>query len=63
MMPDQRSAGLFALVPRQKASLEAPRSPIAEMAGVLRIGVSRPLRGIIAVSLISAMYGLVGALK
>jgi predicted MFS family arabinose efflux permease len=53
------ATAVFALVPRQKASLEAPRSPIAEMAGVLRIGVSRPLRGIIAVSLISLASSLV----
>jgi predicted MFS family arabinose efflux permease len=53
------ASAVFALVPREKASPVAPRSPVAEMVGVLRIGVSRPLRGIIAVSLISLASSLV----
>lgn len=53
------ATAVFALVPREKASPEPPRSPIAEMVGVVRIGMSRPLRGIIAVSLISLASSLV----
>jgi len=47
------------LVPRDDAAPPAPRSPLAEMAGVLRIGLSRPLRGIIAVALVSLASSLV----
>jgi predicted MFS family arabinose efflux permease len=53
------ATAVFALVPREKASPAAPRSPIVEMVGVLRIGVSRPLRGIIAMSLVSLASSLV----
>jgi MFS family permease len=53
------AAAVYTLVPRDKASTAAPRSPITEMASVVRIGMSRPLRGIIAMSLVSLASSLV----
>jgi predicted MFS family arabinose efflux permease len=53
------AVAVVVLVPRDDAAPPAPRSPLAEMAGVLRIGLSRPLRGIIAVALVSLASSLV----
>jgi len=44
---------VFALVPSQPATHVDRSSPLSQMASVLRIGLSRPLRGLIAISLVS----------
>ena len=49
---------VYALVPNQAAA-HADRSSLSQMAGVLRIGMSRPLRGLIAISLVSLAASLV----
>jgi MFS family permease len=50
---------VFLLVPKQPAAQADPSSPLSQMAEVLRIGVSRPLRGLIALSLVSLAASLV----
>jgi MFS family permease len=53
------ACAVFALVPRQPASHADESSPLSQMAEVLRIGLSRPLRGLIALSLVSLAASLV----
>jgi predicted MFS family arabinose efflux permease len=53
------ACAVFLLVPRQPAEHADPSSPLSQMAGVLRIGLSRPLRGLIALSLVSLAASLV----
>jgi MFS family permease len=50
---------VFTLVPRQPAEHADPSSPLPQMAEVLRIGLSRPLRGLIALALVSLAASLV----
>jgi predicted MFS family arabinose efflux permease len=50
---------VFALVPRQPAAHADQSSPLSQMAEVLRLGLSRPLRGLIALSLVSLAASLV----
>jgi MFS family permease len=50
---------VFALVPKQPAAQADQSSPLSQMAEVLRIGLSRPLRGLIALSLVSLAASLV----
>jgi MFS family permease len=50
---------VFLLVPKQPAAQADPASPLSQMAEVLRIGLSRPLRGLIALSLVSLAASLV----
>jgi predicted MFS family arabinose efflux permease len=53
------AAAVFALVPKQPAAHADTSSPFSQMAEVLRIGRSRPLRGLIALSLVSLAASLV----
>ena len=53
------SVAVFALVPKQPAEHADQSSPLSQMAEVLRIGLSRPLRGLIALSLVSLAASLV----
>lgn len=50
---------VFVLVPRQPAEHKDDSSPLSQMAEVLRLGLSRPLRGLIALSLVSLAASLV----
>src|SRR5882762_2124223 len=50
---------VYALVPNQRAEHADRSSPLSQMAGVLRIGLSRPLRGLIAIALVSLAASLV----
>jgi MFS family permease len=50
---------VFLLVPKQPAAHADPSSPLSQMAEVLRIGLSRPLRGLIALALVSLAASLV----
>src|SRR5882762_4851164 len=50
---------VYALVPNQRAEHADRSSPLSQMAGVLRIGLSRPLRGLIAIALVSRAATLV----
>lgn len=50
---------VFAVVPRQPAAHKDDSSPLSQMAEVLRLGVSRELRGLIALSLVSLAASLV----
>jgi MFS family permease len=50
---------VFALVPKQPAAQADQSSPLSQMAGVLRIGLSRPLRGLIGLALVSLAASLV----
>jgi MFS family permease len=50
---------VFLLVPKQRAAQADQSSPLSQMAEVLRIGLSRPLRGLIALSLVSLAASLV----
>ncbi len=50
---------VYALVPNQAPAHADRSSPLLQMAGVLRIGMSRPLRGLIAISLVSLAASLV----
>jgi MFS family permease len=50
---------VFLLVPKQPAAHADQSSPLSQMAEVLRIGLSRPLRGLIALSLVSLAASLV----
>ncbi len=53
------AAAVFALVPKQPAAHADTSSPFSQMAEVLRIGRSRPLRGLIALALVSLAASLV----
>jgi MFS family permease len=53
------AVAVFALVPRQPATHADDSSPLSQMAEVLRIGLSRPLRGLIALALVSLAASLV----
>ncbi|MCK1636050.1 MFS transporter [Bradyrhizobium sp. 157] len=53
------AVAVFALVPKQPAAHADDSSPFSQMAEVLRIGLSRPLRGLIALSLVSLAASLV----
>jgi predicted MFS family arabinose efflux permease len=50
---------VFALVPKLKELRTNAASPVSEMVDVLRIGLSRPLRGLMALSLVSLAASLV----
>ncbi|QOZ11194.1 MFS transporter [Bradyrhizobium sp. CCBAU 51765] len=50
---------VFALVPNQPAEHKDESSPLAQMIEVLRLGLSRPLRGLIALALVSLATSLV----
>jgi len=50
---------VFALVPKQPAAQADQSSPLSQMAEVLRIGLSRPLRGLIGLALVSLAASLV----
>ena len=50
---------VFLLVPKQPAAQADQSSPLSQMAEVLSIGLSRPLRGLIALSLVSLAASLV----
>jgi sugar phosphate permease len=50
---------VYALVPKQPAAHADRSSPLSQMAGVLRIGLSYQLRGLIAISLVSLAVVLV----
>lgn len=50
---------VFLLVPKQPAEHADPSSPLSQMAEVLRIGLSRPLRGLVALALVSLAASLV----
>ena len=53
------AVAVFALVPKQPAAHADNSSPLSQMAEVLRIGLSRPLRGLIALALVSLAATLV----
>ena len=53
------AVAVFLLVPKQPAAQADQSSPLSQMAEVLRIGLSRPLRGLIALSLVSLAASLV----
>ena len=53
------AVAVFALVPKQPADHGDGKSPLAQMGEVLRLGLSRPLRGLIALSLVSLAASLV----
>ncbi|MBR0831434.1 MFS transporter [Bradyrhizobium manausense] len=50
---------VFALVPSQPAEHKDDSSPLSQMIEVLRLGLSRPLRGLIALALVSLATSLV----
>jgi predicted MFS family arabinose efflux permease len=50
---------VFALVPNQPAEHKDHSSPLSQMIEVLRLGLSRPLRGLIALALVSLATSLV----
>ncbi|MCP3459150.1 MFS transporter [Bradyrhizobium sp. CCGUVB23] len=50
---------VFALVPNQPAEHKDDSSPLSQMIEVLRLGFSRPLRGLIALALVSLATSLV----
>jgi len=50
---------VFALVPNQEAEHKDDASPLSQMIEVLRLGLSRPLRGLIALALVSLATSLV----
>ncbi|UPK33541.1 MFS transporter [Bradyrhizobium sp. 186] len=50
---------VFALVPNQPAEHKDESSPLSQMIAVLRLGLSRPLRGLIALALVSLATSLV----
>lgn len=53
------ACAVFALVPKQGAAHADTSSPISQMTEVLRLGLSRPLRGLIALALVSLAASLV----
>ena len=50
---------VFALVPKTDPAHTDDSSPLSQMAGVIRLGLSRPLRGVIALALVSLAAALV----
>ena len=50
---------VFVLVPNQPAEHKDDSSPLSQMVEVLRLGLSRPLRGLIALALVSLASSLV----
>lgn len=50
---------VFVLVPHQPAEHKDDASPLSQMIEVLRLGLSRPLRGVIALALVSLASSLV----
>jgi len=50
---------VFVLVPHQQAEHKDESSPLSQMSEVLRLGLSRPLRGLIALALVSLATSLV----
>jgi predicted MFS family arabinose efflux permease len=50
---------VFLLVPKPPPAQTDPSSPLSQMAEVLRIGLSRPLRGLIGLALVSLAASLV----
>jgi predicted MFS family arabinose efflux permease len=53
------AAAVFFLVPKEPAEQKERPSPLAQMSEVLRLGFSRPMRGIIALALVSLASSLV----
>ncbi len=53
------AVAVFALVPKQPAAQQDESSALSQMGEVLRLGLSRPLRGLIALSLVSLAASLV----
>ena len=53
------AVAVFALVPKTDPAHTDNSSPLSQMAGVLRIGLSRPMRGLIALALVSLATALV----
>jgi predicted MFS family arabinose efflux permease len=53
------AAAVFALVPSQAAEHKDHSSPLSQMSEVLRLGLSRPLRGLVALALVSLGTSLV----
>ncbi len=53
------AAAVFALVPNQPPEHKDQSSPLSQMAEVFRLGLSRPMRGIIALALVSLASTLV----
>jgi len=53
------AAAIFALVPNQPAEQKDHAPPLSQMVEVLRLGLSRPMRGIIALALVSLASALV----
>jgi MFS family permease len=53
------AVAVFALVPKQRVSQTDRSSPLSEMVDVLRIGLSRPLRGLIVLSMVSLSASLI----
>ena len=53
------AAAVLALVPNQPAEHKDESSPLAQMIEVVRLGLSRPLRGVIALALVSLATSLV----
>ena len=53
------ATAVLVLVPRQTEQQAVHASPLSEMAEVLRLGLSRPLRGLVALSLVSLAASLV----
>jgi predicted MFS family arabinose efflux permease len=52
------AVAVFALVPKEPAEQKGRSSPLSQMAEVLRLGLSRPMRGVIALSLVSLASSL-----
>ena len=50
---------VLALVPKQKPSVGERPSPVSEMIDMLRIGLSRPLRGLIVLSMVALSGSLI----
>ncbi len=53
------AVAVFALVPNQPAEHKDDSSPLSQMREVIRLGLSRPLRGLIALALVSLATTLV----
>ena len=53
------AVAVFVLVPNQPAEHKDDSSPLSQMREVLRLGLSRPLRGLIALALVSLATSLV----
>ncbi|MBR0758633.1 MFS transporter [Bradyrhizobium jicamae] len=53
------ATAVFVLVPNQPAEHKDDSSPLSQMIAVLRLGLSRPLRGLIALAMVSLATSLV----